>query len=156
VAGVVAQVVLAGIVLSACGGDAVHVDRFAVSGSGHDSCQKFLDALPEKVADQRRRTVTGSTYAAAWGDPAIVLRCGTALPKSFPGDPCFTRNGIGWSIPPSQADDLGRDLVMTLAFRDPVVQLQVPAHYRPDAPADVMADLDATVRARTTAHGKCS
>lgn len=155
-AGVVAQLVLAGFALSACGGDAVHVDRFAVSAAGHDRCQELLDALPDELADQRRRTVTGSTYAAAWGDPVIVLRCGTALPKSFPGDPCFTRNGIGWSIPVGQADALGRDLVMTLAFRSPVIQLHVPAKYRPDAPADVMADLDAVVRAHTTAHGKCS
>jgi uncharacterized protein DUF3515 len=156
VAGVVAQVLLLGSCLSACGGDAVHVDRFPVSASGHSTCQKLLSALPGKVADQPQRSVDGSTFAAAWGDPAIVLRCGVPLPKSFPGDPCFTRNGIGWSIPAGQADELDKDLVMTLAFRDPVVQLQVPARYRPNAPADVMADLDAAVRARTTAHGKCS
>ncbi|MGY2875484.1 hypothetical protein ACVW00_002674 [Marmoricola sp. URHA0025 HA25] len=155
-AGVVAHMLLAGLLLSACGSDAVSVDRFPVSAAGHAGCQRFLAALPGKLADQPRRTVTGSTYAAAWGDPVIVLRCGVALPKGFAGDPCFTRNGIGWSIPVAAADDLGRDLVMTLAFRSPVVQVRVPAHYRPDAPADVMADLDAAVRAHTTAHGKCT
>jgi hypothetical protein len=134
----------------------VHVDRFSVSPSGHSTCQELLGALPGKLADRARRTVTGTTYAAAWGDPAIVLRCGVALPKGYAGAPCFTRNGIGWSIPAEQADDLDRDLVMTLAFRSPVVQLHVPARYRPDAPAEVMADLDEAVRAHTTAHGKCT
>ena len=144
-------------VLSACGGDGVHVDRFQVSAVGHDACRAVLAALPDKVADQARRTVTGSTYAAAWGDPAIVLRCGVALPKSFKGDPCITRNGLGWSVPADQADDITLDARMTLAFRSPVLQVEVPAHYRPNGPAEVMADLDGVVRAHTTSTGKhCS
>jgi len=111
--------------------------------------------VPDSLADQARRDVSGSPYAAAWGDPAIVLRCGVPLPKDFAGSPCVTRNGIGWSIPVEQADDLDRDVTMTLAFRSPVIQLRVPATYRPNSPADVMADLDRAVRDRTTAHGKC-
>jgi hypothetical protein len=156
VAGVGALVVLAVLTLTACGGDDVYVDRFSVSADDRSACREFLAAAPKSVADEARRTVTGSGYAVAWGDPAIVLRCGVDPPESAKGDPCFTRNGIGWTIPAAQADDLGADLVMTLAFRSPVVQVRVPAHYRPNAPADVMADLDAAVRAHTTARGKCS
>ena len=155
-AGVVALLVGA-VLLSACGGDGVHVERFGVSASARSACPKLVAALPDRLADQARRTVTGSAYSAAWGDPAIVLRCGVPLSKSFGSDPCFTRNGIGWSIPGKQADDLGEDLVMTLAFREPAVQVQVPAHYRPDGPSEVMADLDAVVRAHTTSTGEhCS
>jgi hypothetical protein len=152
-----AAVLSVGLVLAGCGGDSVHVDRFPVSAAGHETCQTLLSALPDKVAEQRRRTVTGSTFAAAWGDPAIVLRCGGPLPKSFKGDPCITRNGIGWSVPSDQADDLHLDAVMTLAFRSPVLQVRVPSHYRPNGPAEVMADLDAVVRAHTTSTGRhCS
>ncbi|HEX2896125.1 MAG TPA: DUF3515 family protein [Marmoricola sp.] len=152
-----AAVLCAAAVLSGCGGDSVHVDQFSVSPAGHDSCRQVLAALPDKVAGQARRTVTGSTYAAAWGDPAIVLRCGAALPSSFKGDPCITRNNIGWSVPSDQADDIRIDAVMTLAFREPVLQVRVPAHYRPNGPAEVMADLDRVVRAHTTSTGKhCS
>jgi hypothetical protein len=152
-----AAVLSAGLLLSGCGGDDVHVDRFPVSAAGHETCQRLLSALPDTVAEQRRRTVTGSTYAAVWGDPAIVLRCGAPLPKSFAGDPCITRNGIGWSVPSDQADDLHLDAVMTLAFRSPVLQVRVPAHYRPNGPAEMMADLDAVVRAHTVSTGKhCS
>jgi hypothetical protein len=152
----VTALVAAAALLAGCGGDTVHVDRFPVTASGHSGCQELLTALPGKVAGQGRRTVTGSTYAAAWGDPAIVLRCGVPLPSGFASAPCITRNGIGWSVPPDQADDVTIDAVMTLAFRTPVVQVRVPAHYRPNGPSEVMADLDAVVRAHTTAHGRCA
>ena len=63
----------------------------------------------------------------------------------------------GWSVPADQADDITLDAVMTLAFRSPVLQVKVPAHYRPNGPAEVMADLDAVVRAHTTSTGRhCS
>lgn len=157
-AGVVASLVaLLGATLAACGADGVHVDRFTPAGDQTAACRTLLEALPKSVADQPRRTVTGSSYAAAWGDPAIVLRCGVPLPADFAGAPCITRNGIGWSVPADQADGLGKEVVMTLAFRRPVVQVRVPAHYRPNGPAEVMADLDRVVRTRTTSTGRhCS
>jgi hypothetical protein len=156
VAGVVALASSSALVLVACGGDAVTVDPFDVKSADRAACRQFLSAAPKDLADQSRRDVSGSSYVVAWGDPAIVLRCGVPLPKGFAGAPCFTRNGIGWSIPVEQADDVDEDIVMTLAFRTPVVQLRVPAAYRPDAPGTVMADLDAAVRAHTIPHGKCS
>ncbi|MBW8752294.1 MAG: DUF3515 family protein [Propionibacteriales bacterium] len=155
-AGVVTSALLAVVGLAGCAGSNVHVDGFAVSSADRAACRQLLTTLPAKVDDQSRRTVTGSTYAAAWGDPAIVLRCGVSPPKGSAGDPCITRNGIGWTVPPAQADELGRDLVMTLAFRSPVIQVRVPATYRPNGPSAVMADLDRAVRTHTTAHGKCS
>ena len=128
-----------------------------LSAADAQACRDFVADLPDTLAGQESVEVTGDTeYGAAWGDPAIVLRCGVALPKDYAGAPCITRNGIGWSIPLEQADELGVDVVMTLAFRTPVVQLRVPAAYRPESPADVMADLDPAVRAHTTAHGKCT
>ena len=157
-AGVVASLgALLVVALTACGGDEVHVDRFRVGSGGAAGCRTLLEALPKSVADQPRRTVTGTPYAAAWGDPAIVLRCGVPLPADFAGSPCITRNGIGWSVPADQADGRGTEIVMTLAFRTPVVQVRVPAHYRPNGPAEVMADLDDLVRSRTTSTGRhCS
>ena len=142
------------VLVAACGGNDVHVDEYAVDTSARDSCRAVLKGLPDKIAGQDRRTVSGSAYAAAWGDPAIVLRCGAALPQGFRGDPCITRNGLGWSLPLEQADDITRDATMTLAFREPVLQVRVPADYRPNGPSEVMADLDALVRARTTSTGK--
>jgi hypothetical protein len=155
VAGVAASLgaVLA-VTLSSCGGDDVHVEEFRVGAGQSAPCRTLLKALPETVADQTRRPVSGSPYAAAWGDPAIVLRCGVPLPADFAGAPCITRDGIGWSIPADQADGRGDEVRMTLAFRSPVVQVRVPAHYRPYGPSEVMADLDGLVRTRTTSTGR--
>lgn len=150
-AGLVAVAVLAG-----CGGDQVQVDDFPVAAADRGACREVLAAVPDRLADQPRRDVTGSAYAAAWGDPAIVLRCGVGLPKTYATDPCITRNGIGWSIPLRQTDDPGTDVVMTLAHRSLVVRVEVPREYRPNGPMAVMADLDDVVRDHTAARGECS
>jgi hypothetical protein len=155
VAGVVASLVaLLAVALAACGGDGVRGDRFTVGAGETATCRTLLEALPTSVAEQPRRTVTGSAYAAAWGDPAIVLRCGVPLPADFAGAPCITRNGIGWSVPADQADGRGDEVVMTLAFRSPVIQVRMPSRYRPNGPSEVMADLDHLVRTRTTSTGR--
>jgi hypothetical protein len=154
VAGVGVLLAVLALGATGCGGGNVHVDAFPVSAADRTACTDVLAALPERMAGQDRRTVDGSRYAAAWGDPAIVLRCGVPLPRTFKGDPCITRNGIGWSVPLDQADDLTLDVVMTLAFRTPVLQVRLPSHYRPNGPSEVMADLDALVRAHTTSTGK--
>ena len=57
-------------------------------------------------------------------------------------------------MPLKQADDIGLDATMTLAFRSPVLQVHVPARYRPNGPSEVMADLDEVVRTYTTSTGK--
>jgi hypothetical protein len=156
VAGVVASVALASTI-AGCGGDGtVSIPSFGVTPAGKAQCPGLLDDLPDKVADQDRRTTSGSAYAAAWGDPAIVLRCGLARPKdSTDSSPCLTRNGLGWTVPPAQLDDLGADVDLTLAHRSVWVRVHVPAKYRPNGPGEAMADLDAAVRAHTRSTGKC-
>jgi hypothetical protein len=46
------------------------------------ACSALLAALPDELDKAvRRRPVTGDpTRAAAWGDPAVTLRCGVPLP----------------------------------------------------------------------------
>jgi hypothetical protein len=156
VAGVVLSA--AALLLSGCGSgsDQVHVPGFTVTRAGHADCPALLAALPDRVADQARRTTTGSTYAAAWGDPAIVLRCGLERPSdATDSSPCLTRNGLGWTVPPAQLDELGDAIDMTLAHHSVWVRVHVPAHYRPNGPSEVMADLDHAVRAHTRATGRC-
>ena len=44
-----------------------------------------------------------SATAAAWGDPAIVLRCGVGEPASFDQfSTCQIVNGVAWYIPDEQ------------------------------------------------------
>jgi hypothetical protein len=156
VAGVVASAAVV-VAAAGCGGDGtVTIASFGVTAAGRAQCPGLLADLPDRVAGQGRRTTTGSAYAAAWGDPAIVLRCGLARPRdSTDTSPCLTRNGLGWTIPPAQLDDLGADVDMTLVHRSVYLRVHVPAKYRPNGPSEVMADLDAAVRGHTRATGRC-
>jgi len=148
--------VISAALLAACQDERVEVDGFHVTSADRAPCRELVEALPEKLADAPRRKTSGSEYAAAWGDPAIVLRCGVPLPGSYATDPCITRDGIGWSIPLQQTEDQDTDIVMTLAHRDLIVQVRVPRHYRPNGAMEVMADLGGVVEEHTTARGRCS
>ncbi len=132
-----------------------HISAFTVAAGQHRACRTLLDALPSTVAGQAKRKSTGSRYAVVYGDPAIVIRCGVGRPPGFATAPCITRNGIGWSIPPDQTDDLSVDVRMTLAYRAPRLQADVPHGYRPNGPSEVMAALDAAIRAHTKRQGRC-
>ena len=47
------------------------------------ACASLLRAVPDRLGSHgpRRRPVTGDpTRTAAWGDPAVTLRCGVPLP----------------------------------------------------------------------------
>jgi hypothetical protein len=155
VTGVVAFL-LGAVLLSGCGSDAVQVDSFAVSAAGHDSCATFLAALPDHVADQPKRRVTGSHYAAAWGDPAIVLRCGVGKPKGTTFALCQTANGVDWFVKDIEkvSEDQSRDVDMTTLYRSPGVSVHIPAVDRP--PVTVMADLADALKAHTSKTGSCS
>jgi len=142
--------------LAGCGSADVEVPEFAVTPAGAERCGALLDALPDRVADEPRRAVSGSEYAAAWGDPAIVLRCGVPRPTGFDkGSACLTTNGVDWYAPEQQIDDLGSDIVLTLVKRAPRVEVRMPAAYRPNGPSEAMVDLERTLRRHTEVTGRC-
>jgi hypothetical protein len=64
------------------------------------ACTALLAALPDSVADQPRREVEpADAWGAAWGDPAIVLRCGGPAPAGFDDvAACTTVNGVDWFV----------------------------------------------------------
>ena len=120
--------------------DTVSVDAPHVSGSAAHACAAFVDALPSHVADQKQRKVTTSGYAAAWGDPAIELRCGVPRPKGFDRfSQCQHVNGVDWFVPESQQTGKPTDITMTTVGRTPRVAVRIPADYWP--PATAMVDL---------------
>lgn len=58
----------------------------AVPSPGGDGkyCAALYSALPSTLGGQPRRTLVGDPQdAAAWGDPAIVLRCGLPTPAEL-------------------------------------------------------------------------
>jgi hypothetical protein len=98
------------------------------------------------VADQPRRPVDDNgAYAAAWGDPEIVLRCGVPTPRGFDKfATCQVTNGVAWFIPESQTQGRRVDVVMTTIGRSQNVEVAIPSDYFP--PANAMVDLAAAVK----------
>jgi hypothetical protein len=104
-------------------------------------------ALPDRVADQDRRKVdAGGGYAAAWGDPAIELRCGVPHPRGLDRfSTCQVTNGVGWFIPESQIQGRPVPITMTTVGRAENVEVRLPRDYFP--PAAAMADLAPAIKA---------
>lgn len=141
--------------LSACGSSTVQVAPFTVTPPGQRACPRIMAHLPAHLAGQARWTTSGARFATAYGDPAIVVRCGVGRPHDYLRAPCLTRNGIGWSTPLRESEGGGSQVDMTLAHRSVALKVTVPASYRPNGPADAMADLDHVVRTLTKPRGRC-
>ncbi len=135
------------------------VSSYPVSGADRATCHRLLNALPKHVAEQSRRPVEGSRYAAAWGDPPVVLRCGVARPPGFTrSSSCQTARGVDWYVPTRVIQHADAAVRMTAIHRSPYVQVQVPPSYRKNAGTrlvEVMADLAHAIKTHTTRHGHC-
>ena len=139
--GAVACVALLVVVTAGCGSSDVHIDTPALTGADAAACASLVEALPDAVSDQTRRaTDPEDAHGAAWGDPAIVLRCGVPKPAGFDKfATCQVTNDVGWFVPDEQIDDPSADVVMTTIGFEQNVEVTVPASYRP--PAAAMVDL---------------
>lgn len=118
---------LALLLLTACGQGPVRATPFGESDSL--ACEAVADHWPQFVVDlEPRVTAVQSRGVAAWGDPAVVARCG----KQPPGpttDVCLDVNGIDWVGVP--LDDGGT--MFTTYGRDPAIEVLVPAEYESHA-----------------------
>ena len=114
-----------------------------------------MDDVPHRVSERARRETKGSPLGAAWGDPAIVLRCGVGTPEGYePSSPCQRVNGVDWFVPEDQLDDQGSDVLLTTIGRKPAVEVEVPSDYRP--PDAVMVDLADAIKEHTEVVEPCS
>ena len=75
----------------------------------------------------RRATSPDSPGVAAWGDPAVVARCGVAAPGPTDVE-CLEVDGVGW-IPHSLSDGTR----FTSFGTDPAVEVLVPKTYAPES-----------------------
>jgi len=143
------------VLVAGCSGT-VDVDAPDVSGQQGRACAALVDALPDEVADQPRRDVdAGDGYGAAWGDPAIVLRCGVPRPAGFDrAAACQTANGVDWYVPESQQTGRAEDITMTSVGRAAYVEVQVPKTYWP--PATAMVDLGAALKRTVRSVRPCA
>jgi hypothetical protein len=115
---------LLALTLAGCS-HAVHA-RLPVNASA-PACVTSAHRLPAKLLGQSRRTTTPASPAlAAWGDPAIILRCGVESPGAST-EHCETVNGIDWLVQPLTDGE-----EFTTFGRTPAIQVLVPKHYAPE------------------------
>ncbi len=112
-------------------------------------CAGVLADLPESVLDQGRRTVEPGRYSAAWGKPAIVLRCGVAAPAALTNESeCLEVDGVGWL-----AEDADGGTIFTTIGRPTYVEVAVPTRYAPESGA--LVDVGDAVVAHDPATKPC-
>jgi hypothetical protein len=146
-----------GFVVAACGKEPVSIPTLRLSAADQAVCQRLADSLPSTVAEQdRRKTQPAAALGGAWGDPAIIAQCGVAVPKDFTkSSACTVANGVGWFVPDSQVNDQSADIVMSTVGYRPVLQVTVPAHYRPNGLAAAMVELAPVVKQYTRLVHPC-
>jgi hypothetical protein len=124
----------------------VAVPRTGAAGAA--LCRELHAALPREVGGAKPRTTEPkSALTAAWGDPAITLRCGVPRPKALtPGSPgydptaeSFVINGVTWF-----PEQLAHGYRFTTLQRKVLVEVTVPHHYNPEV--DPLTDLAAAVK----------
>jgi hypothetical protein len=106
------------------------------------ACGPLSTALPDQVAGAARRPTTpDSPQVAAWGDPAIVLRCGVSRPASYdPTSQVVFVDGISW-----YAESRGDAMTFTAMNRAVFIDVTVPAAYAPEGNA--LVDLGGAISA---------
>jgi hypothetical protein len=114
-----------------------------------ESCERLNTDLPRSVDGQDRRATTPhSVVTAAWGDPAVVLRCGVPRPAGLqPTSQFVTVDGIDW-LPEQRADGY----TFTTVGRAAYVEASVPSAYAPEVNA--LADLAGAISRTIPPVGK--
>ena len=92
------------------------------------SCTKLLGALPVDLNGLHSRpALSTSPYVVAWGDPAVVLRCGVDRPKGLvAGSDAFTTgvNGVFYWV-----EHQKKQTVFTVIDRSVYIEVAVPLTY---------------------------
>lgn len=118
------------------------------SGKAAAACRALHERLPHRLFGQQRTSLDpDSAYTAAWGDPAIELRCGVPRPaKLTPGSEHYNPtagaaevNGVSWLLEKRDGDHR-----FTTTDRTAYVELTVPHSY--DQPAGALTDIAKAVR----------
>lgn len=95
--------------------------------SGSAACRSVAAKWPETVGGHSRQPTSSSSVAVrAWGDPAIIARCG--LPPVGPTtDQCLQVSGIDWIV-----HQLTDGVRFTTYGRSPAIEVLVPSDYSPE------------------------
>lgn len=111
------------VMLSGCSSA---VEIAAAPLAGGEVCRSAASAWPDQVGAQERREVSDASAGAAYGDPAIIARCG--VPALGPTtDDCIEVDGLGWVAQP-----LSDGTRFTTFGRDPAIEVLIPKDYAPE------------------------
>lgn len=118
--------------LAACAlalaGCATAVKVAPFDGAETPECHAVGARWPAQVGDaQWRETAVDSVTVAAWGDPAIIARCG-AIPPGPTDQLCLDSAGVDWIV--AELDD---GTSFTTYGRSPAIEVLVPDAYETPA-----------------------
>ncbi|NJQ04520.1 DUF3515 domain-containing protein [Streptomyces lonarensis] len=126
--------------VAACGSSAeLSVEDPQPDGEAAEVCEAVVAALPATVEGEEARDVAGpARFTAAWGDPAIVLRCGAERPAVLtPGSDTYRPTAdavmvddVSWLL---EESDGGHRFTTT--ERTVFVEVDVPDSYAPEVNA---------------------
>ena len=122
---------LAALVLAGCSSA---VEVAVPDAGGSSACATAAESWPQTLAGQPvAETDPAAPAVRAWGDPAIIARCG--VPALGPTtDSCAVVDGIDWVV-----EDLEDGSRVTTFGRDPAIEVLVPEDY--GAPALLLPPL---------------
>ncbi len=110
------------------------------------ACLAASTAWPPSVSSLTRVDVSSTSPAVrAWGEPAVIARCGVAEPG--PSTDCLSVNGVDWVV-----TDLSDGRKFVTFGRSPAIEVLVPARYAPEG-ALLPAFTDAASRLPQTGRG---
>ena len=103
----------------------VEVTEPAEAGSA--ACRSAAARWPDTVGGRSLRPTSSSSVAVrAWGDPAIIARCGLT-PIGPTTDQCLDVSGVDWV-----AHQLTDGVRFTTYGRSPAIEVLVPNAYKPE------------------------
>jgi hypothetical protein len=140
------------LLLTACGGGGggrVPVAAPTTTGAVAQQCAALQKALPQTLMSLTRRdTSPDSANTAAWGDPAVTLRCGAGMPSVLDphskdynpeGDNLSGAEigGVCWASVHDQADN---SFTFSSVDQQAIVEVHVPgAYYGKQSPLGELA-----------------
>ena len=111
------------------------------------ACKTLMPQLPSTLAGAPRRTLEGGGDGiAAWGDPAVILRCGMETPQELTCSSELSEiNGVKW-LPLS--DDGSGETTFLAADRTVRIAVTIPSGTGTSAMGDLSSIVGTTLEAR--------
>lgn len=116
--------VAAGLLVAGCA--SAQIPAVDPPASDQAACRTLVQSLPDTLDGDEN--AGRSEFAASWGDPRIVLRCGVATPAAYrPDSQLVVVNDVSW-LPEEQE----HGYLFTAVGRTPQVEVYVPDTHAPE------------------------